>query len=162
MTRSLWIPQHLNTIAINLPPNGSGASLCHVTDLYQFMNLTRSNFETRPGSRDPRTPDRLRPTFRGASRSLWIPATCSLSGTSSSRVTVRGLRGSGKLVQINGSESSRYWTRHTMEVMSEERRPDSGRQAEREPERRRLRSETLSHCEVGEAAGTNIRQHLSK
>lgn len=65
----------------------------------------------------------LWPTFRGASRSLWIPAICSLSAAFSSRVTVGGLRGSGKFVQINGSESSRYWTRQTMEAMTEWPRP---------------------------------------
>lgn len=68
---------------------------------------------------------------------MWIPATCSLSGTSSSRVTVGGLRGSAKLVQTKGSESSRYWTRHTMEAMSGEERARSGRRAWSEPERSR-------------------------
>lgn len=37
-------------------------------------------------------------------------------------------------MQINGSESSRYWTRHTIEAISAEPRPKSGRQAQRDPE----------------------------
>lgn len=62
--------------------------------------------------------NRWLPTLRGASSNLCIPAICSLSNTVSSTLTVGGLLGSGKLVQINGSESSKNWTRHTIEAMA--------------------------------------------
>lgn len=34
---------------------------------------------------------------------------------------------------MNGSESSRYWTRHATEAMADEPRPDSGWESEGEP-----------------------------
>lgn len=60
----------------------------------------------------------MRLTFSGASSSLWTPAICSLSGKCSLRSYCGGLRGSGKFEHTNGSESSRYCTRHVIVAMA--------------------------------------------
>lgn len=56
-------------------------------------------------------------TFKGASSSLWTPAICSFNGKCSFKSYCGGLRGSGKFVHTNGSESSRYCTRHVIVAM---------------------------------------------
>lgn len=49
----------------------------------------------------------------GAFRSLWIPAIWLMSGMSSLKVYTGGRVGSGKLVLLNGSVSSKNWTLQT-------------------------------------------------
>lgn len=57
------------------------------------------------------------PTLCGAFSSLWTPASWLMRGISSLKVYRGGLVGSGKLVLLNGSVSSKNWTLQTNVAM---------------------------------------------